>query len=583
MSRISRTDTLAALDTLVVPEAHAFRKWNVERLRPYAFISIAYIVVSFLTRPIFQGDTTDYVDSIVAHNGGTYLEFWDFGHLLWRPTGWLVFRVLSPVLSRIVGSDQRIQVVVVLTLLSWLAGLASAFFLLAFFRSMGLQGWISCLIITTFISSFAVLNYSHAGCLYIPGLCFIVIAMYFMARGLNHPGENIGFAVCAGLALASSVSFWFLYILALPAAMAFPFALEASRKTRFRYSFVTFSFFCLGTVSIYFAILAHLGLLNVAGALSWMLASSHGITISGVSRAVFGWPRSFISMGEAGRTIKRYLLHDPFNPISGRDLLQLWPEIMKFALFYVTVFLVIVGLGHSSRGRTLLAWAAVAALPVLAFAIHWSGGDLERYLPLYPAFFLALTILLADQKTPKWMKAITWIFVSCIVLTNTVDLRSAVAESSQARAENRLNALVPRLKEGSLVIVSHNLDDLMAFHDNFPFNPINRQDALSLYPLLTPGNSDIVTWKERFAFRVLGVWNTGGDIWISNRLLQRVPQANWNWVERDDNRVSWSEFSPFFTQLQYGESVNGSDGFILLLSSAENQNILKVIGAKRFN
>jgi hypothetical protein len=78
----------------------------------------------------------------------------------------------------------------------------------------------------------------------------------------------------------------------------------------------------------------------------------------------------------------------------------------------------------------------------------------------------------------------------------------------------------------------------------------------------------------------LTVWRAGGNIWISDRLLHATPQTDWNWVEGDVNRVSWSDLSPFFSQLQYGENVSGDDGFVLLVPSTENQNVLGALGSK---
>jgi hypothetical protein len=138
---------------------------------------------------------------------------------------------------------------------------------------------------------------------------------------------------------------------------------------------------------------------------------------------------------------------------------------------------------------------------------------------------------------------------------------------------------VPSLNHGSLLIVSHNLDELTEFSRNFPLNSINRSRPLSCYPVLIPGNYDIARWRENFASRALRTWETGGDVWISNRLFNRMPKSDWNWVEGDDNRVSWSDLSPFFSQLWYGGSIGGNDGFILLLPSIDNQKLLSSVDA----
>src|SRR5436305_8510979 len=96
-------------------------------------------------------------------------------------------------------------------------------------------------------------------------------------------------------------------------------------------------------------------------------------------------------MGSDGATLKRFLLHDPENPVSLSDLLRtgLW----KCALFYsVVVSLLMISL-KIPRGRRFLMFFLLNAVPVLSFAIAWRGGDIERYLSLYPPFFLGLAYI----------------------------------------------------------------------------------------------------------------------------------------------------------------------------------------------
>jgi len=73
----------------------------------------------------------------------------------------------------------------------------------------------------------------------------------------------------------------------------------------------------------------------------------------------------------------------------------------------------------------------------------------------------------------------------------------------------------------------------------------------------------------------LRVWSAGGDIWLSNRAFAPRPQADWNWVEGDDQYVSWSEFSEFFANVKLGESSGGTDGFQQVLPSEENKQFLQ--------
>jgi hypothetical protein len=564
---------LADLEISAQSDGQAFRESILVRMSPYALISGVYIFATWMTSSFSPGDTSDYVASIMEHMRGGSPDFWDFGHLFWRPLGWLIFRVSAPLAGRFAGSDQRVQITLILTAVSWLAGLAAAHLLLALLRIYDAHGWVPPLVATAFVFSNAVLNYSRTGCSYLLGLGLLILSLYLIAREAAHPSGHLGTQVCAGVALAGSVSLWFLYVLAVPAAVLLPFVSGPPNKTRFRLSIGTLFVFCLSIGMAYAGVLIHLRLSSVAGIMTWVLASSHGLAIPGLARSIFGWSRSFIYMGDAGRTAKRYMLHDPFHPVTARDLFGLWPELLKLALFYATLFSIAIGLGHSPRGRKARAMAAVAALPILGFAVYWSGGDLERYLPFYPVFFLLLSFSLVDRNAPNCTKAMGCVFILCVVLTNAVSLRSATERGSRTQAENRINGLMPRWKPGSLAIVSHNLDDLMEFSRDVPVSPVHRPAEIRIYPLLIAGRSD-VQWRNHFASRALSTWQAGGEIWVSRRLLHTVPEVDWNWVEGDDQQVSWPDFAYFFSRLQFGESVGGEDGFLLLMPSAENWDSL---------
>lgn len=76
---------LTDVGALILPNAKPLQNGKSARLRPYGYLLGVHILVTWQTQPVFQGDTSGYVTSIVARLSGMYLEFWDFGHLLWRP------------------------------------------------------------------------------------------------------------------------------------------------------------------------------------------------------------------------------------------------------------------------------------------------------------------------------------------------------------------------------------------------------------------------------------------------------------------------------------------------------------------
>src|SRR5579863_10082114 len=146
-SLYSTTGTWALPDTPEAEKSHA------ASLRPYALIVSVYAYLTFLTCPLFQGDTLDYASSIVGHTNGGYYQFWEFGHLLWRPLGLLMFRLAGSFLARFVGPVPHLQVALGLIIISWLAGLASALLFLALLRAYTSNPWIPPVVVISFMFS----------------------------------------------------------------------------------------------------------------------------------------------------------------------------------------------------------------------------------------------------------------------------------------------------------------------------------------------------------------------------------------------------------------------------------------------
>src|ERR1044072_6383567 len=84
-----------------------------------------FVLATLITDAHYQGDTADYVDSIVAHAAGRDYWFWEFGHVLWRPFGWLVMVISRPLLNPLVGNDVRIQALHSVLTINWVAVLVT--------------------------------------------------------------------------------------------------------------------------------------------------------------------------------------------------------------------------------------------------------------------------------------------------------------------------------------------------------------------------------------------------------------------------------------------------------------------------
>ena len=203
----------------------------------------------------------------------------------------------------------------------------------------------------------------------------------------------MGTAIAAGIALAGAVGFWALYILVIPATLAFPLVWFGLERRRWWLACIVTATFVLVLGSAYALAIERLGIRDLAGLKSWVTASSHGISnVRGLPRAAFGIPRSFLSMGNDGILFKRYLINDPYNPVTLGDLVRL--SLAKGALVYVVLLATLAGLLRGKAERRVLVVAILGGIPVLAFGVSWQGGDVERYMPAYPLVFAAWAMVL---------------------------------------------------------------------------------------------------------------------------------------------------------------------------------------------
>ena len=546
------------------------RLWFESRSRASSLIFslLLYLFLALVTVSTFLADTTSYADSIVARLQGRYYEFWEFGHLLWRPLGWAITRgigVLDP--DWLKGTEvAHYHAVLVLMAVSWLAGFAVLYLFhrLACFVTNNI--WYASLATVGFATAHAFLNYSQAGTAYIAGLAMLVLAIYILVIGYD-PAHVDRISALGGIALAGALLFWFPYVLVVPAVVLIPLV----RRRGLRGSVVAGVAFGGALGVIYLAVIMGLGLHSRAEILAWVRAASHGIEIGGVVRAVFGFARSFINMGKDGMLFKRYLLHDPFSPVSLGDLLR--AVLVKLALFYALLATVAATLVMAKRWQAL-ALLTIGCGPVLLFAARWQGGDLERYLPLFPFLFLAIAICFA-QRPPRFQRVVIVLFIATLALVDTFALSRHTNRLQQDEIARRASDIPPSLfNDASVMYVTHNGDEFFNFARSFPFAPLNRRGSLHVHAVIEAGHRDLPLWRATFGRIALAAWEKHGNVWVSRRVLSPLPKAEWNWVEHDDPRVSWTDLSPFFSRLQYEQCVGGNDGFCLLAPSPANREVL---------
>src|SRR5262249_25082081 len=157
---------------------------------------------------------------------------------------------------------------------------------------------------------------------------------------------------------------------------------------------------------------------------------------------------------------------DPLNPVSLGDLLRV--SLWKFAFFYAAVLALAVGLLFSPSDRRLLGLLATAALPNLAFAVSWQGGDMERYLALYPFLFLALGGLLASEKAPRLCRLVPAAFFLTVAVTNVTAMARPVVDHREATLEAQAREL-EQIDDRALLVGIN--DEVPHLRRDFPLNP----------------------------------------------------------------------------------------------------------------
>jgi hypothetical protein len=536
-------------------------------LRTYGPAVAAYLLATAVTGAYQWGDSIDYVIEIRAH-----MRFLEFGHLFWRPLGSLLAALAQP--SYIPGAtNEQTAILVLLVAVCWLAGLGCVVWLRGLLRWAGMNGWPADFAVVAFILSQTFLNYTQTASSYIPGLAMLLLGCYLLAREAASE-RPFWHSLAAGAALAAAVGFWFLYVWALPAALLLPLFLGGFDRKRFRLA-ARAAVVCVVVIGISYGVaLASLRIESIDGLRAWIADASHGVArVHGVSRAAFGLPRSFIYLGNDGVLFKRFLLHDPLNPTSAVDLVRL--SLWKLALFYLFLLSLGIGLLFSPRGRQLLGLLAVAALPTVGFAVAWQGGDLERYLPLYPFLFLAVAGLFALKEVPLACRVLALVFILAAGISNVPVMARPVLWREQQRLHARVAGLEPLLKPNSRVFFVR--DEVAGLQRDFPLHAAHHE--LPLEGAVAPGLEGNQHWRPDLAKRILAVWDKDGDVWIAKRLLAEKPQPEWNWVEGDDPELSWRDLSAFFRALDTDADVGGADGFGRVApSSANRQRLSKIVG-----
>jgi hypothetical protein len=547
----------------------------------YGLLTTSLFVLVAITRPFTLGDTYVYVSHILLYHDkppfGSNSQLWEFGHLLWRPFGWLLLEATEPVLSGLFQGNRSLLCTAILISINTVAG----FLTVLVWHSLILRSTGSYAtaygVSLAFACANAFLAYMRSGCSYVLGLFFVSASVWIVSRAVEGNALSRRAACGSGFLLAAAVLFWLPYVLSIPGVVALGRRRSPDGVCRsHRAEHIAFLAQLLGTCALCVTLGFGLGLAarhidSLATAKAWAAESAHGWSQNKRAlRILTGLPRAFLYFGNDGVLYKRFLWKDPYDPVSLARLVR--ASLWKLALFYAfTAALCLELLRRRDNHRTLFVFLAGAA-PTIAFAIWvFEPGSPERYFPMYPFLILAIAqVLRRSPRTPRVMQALIAAFLLGMATLNVASMYwSRIAEDDRTSVA-RLTRLVERLTDRDLVAVLNNHDSLYVFVNRSPFHPLNQPRPLRLYDVIEPANIRVVQWRGEFASAALDAWKRGGEVWVSKRLWSSHPRPAWEWVEGDDRRVSWKDIPKFFGPLQIAEELGGSDGFFRLLHADTN-------------
>ncbi len=534
---------------------------------PYIFGTAIFFAAVVLTDANFWADSADYVDSVIAFRLGKDYNFWEFGHLFWRPFGWFVWSRFFPATD---NTFWRGEINLIFQRISCIAGLVSTVVLIGILKKLKLPVWTVAVAAVGFVFSHAFLNFTQTGTSYITALMFYLLGLFFSLRQADE--KQFPDSILSGIFLAFAICFWMPFLWALPAVFCAPPVLYGFSRKNLSAAAIQVAAFFLATALSYGVVLAILQVDSLSGLKSWISAASHGNETRGAARMIFGLARSFVNMGGDGVLFKRFLLSDAYNPVSFGTLVggSLW----KIAAFYGLVAGVLFLLWKNVENRKILVLLSVSALPILVFATLFDGGAVERYLPLFPFAFIGLAAALRIKEY-KFLRRSMMLILAVFAAVNINALSVWTAAEQQKKIVSRVESLEGKTAPDDAIFLVNWTDDLINFNRSYPFNPVNLRGNLKFGSIVTPGSTQTTQWREEFAARSFWSWEKGKNVWLSARAFSEKPQTDWNWTEGDDKNVAWREFPEFFGKLETGEMLGDENGFVLILPSEANKKTLR--------
>ncbi len=558
-----------------------------------AWLAAILLLILICTKGFYLADTIFYVSDITNSfrepSSATGNVLWEFGHLLWRPMGWLLVKVAAPVLIPLTGWELGVLCSALLVAVNMILGVLTVLLWYSIARDVTASRLIAYVVAIGFACSNSFLTYIHGGTSYVPGLFCVTLALWLIRRRDRVGGTNAALVTAGASATALAALLWFPYVLSVPGILFAglwpsdgPVALAAVMKPEARRFMARFVAVFLLWLFIGFGIGAWAGgIQSVTQARDWVNRSKHGwLPTERVTRLATGIPRSFIYLGHDAILYRRFVRKDPYAPVSIWDLIGggLW-KMFAFALFAGCLTY---ELSRRGSGSWVL-WLTIAGgFPVLLFAgLIFEPTSPERYLPAYHFLIVAVAWCLRDlEQSHRTSQLCIAGFLACMVFTNLYFMNRSRIDNEDTVELVRVSGVHARHNEHDLIGIITIQDDLRAAVNRELFSAVNSPIPLRFYEIISFGTPSLPVWRQEFADNANTAWARGGEVWISKRAWQPEPRREWNWVENEDRRVSWKHIAAFFNALATDGDLGGSDGFLRVPPNQANRTLLETYSMK---
>jgi hypothetical protein len=294
-------------------------------------------------------------------------------------------------------------------------------------------------------------------------------------------------------------------------------------------------------------------------------------------RAVTGLPKLLLHPGGGNILLKRYMLHDPYNPVSLGDIV--WKAGLALAGFYLFSLAVMVASWLHRPARPWLVLLLASLGPILLFSVTvFEPSSPERFLCVLPFLFAVLAVALQGQN--QFQKPFRWLataFLAGMVLVNAFEMVPQLSQREQ-RLQTQLRQYRTVAQPGDLVLIAVG-EPLIEVAETRPFDPLRRGSDIAVHQLLLPNSVQMEDWQFYFARRVLATWNHDSEVWFLAGTVAERPEALSSWVEGDDTRISWAQLQAFLHRFALAPEERG---YVKLERTPDNeQHLLRMLSRER--